>query len=281
MVLCTLFWSSAGVVTRQMQSASRFEMVFWRSAFAALFVLVVLIATKRSPVRAVVQARGLALLSAAMWATMFTAFMLALTFTSTANALVVSSVGPLFTALLARIFLREALPRSTWIAIAASIGGLVWMFGAGVTQRGERDVLGMGIALLVPLAGAVNLIALRSNSQNLDLIPSVMLGAALSALIAFPMIPLWGASARDIGFLAFLGVFQLGVPCMLLVLASRTLLAPEIALLALLEAVLGPLWAWLGANEIPSSSTLWGGAVVLGALALNEVASFRVRQGKP
>ena len=38
---------------------------------------------------------------------------------------------------------------------------------------------------------------------------------------------------------------------MLLVLASRSLLAPEIALLGLLEVVLGPLWVWLGAGEVP------------------------------
>ena len=49
------------------------------------------------------------------------------------------------------------------------------------------------------------------------------------------------ASVRDVPLLAGLGVFQLGLPCLLLVLVSRTLTAPEIALLALLEVVLGPL----------------------------------------
>jgi drug/metabolite transporter (DMT)-like permease len=39
--------------------------------------------------------------------------------------------------------------------------------------------------------------------------------------------------------------------------------------------VLGPLWAWLGAGEVPARSTLAGGAIVVGALALNELATFR------
>jgi drug/metabolite transporter (DMT)-like permease len=64
---------------------------------------------------------------------------------------------------------------------------------------------------------------------------------------------------------------------MLLVIASRTLLAPEIALLGLLEVVLGPLWAWLGAGEVPAGSTLLGGLVVLGALAANELPTLRLR----
>jgi len=61
------------------------------------------------------------------------------------------------------------------------------------------------------------------------------------------------------------------------VLASRSLTAPEIALLALLEVVLGPLWTWLGAGEVPAGSTLAGGAIVLAALAGNEAAALAGR----
>jgi drug/metabolite transporter (DMT)-like permease len=75
--------------------------------------------------------------------------------------------------------------------------------------------------------------------------------------------------------LAFLGVTQLGIPCMLLVIASRTLLAPEIALLSLLEVVLGPLWVWLAVGEEPGRATLVGGSIVLAALVLNEIAAVR------
>ena len=77
--------------------------------------------------------------------------------------------------------------------------------------------------------------------------------------------------------LGFLGVFQLGLPCMLLVIASRTLPAPQIALLGLLEVVLGPLWAWLGAGEAPGAETLAGGAIVLAALAANEIGALRAK----
>ena len=77
--------------------------------------------------------------------------------------------------------------------------------------------------------------------------------------------------------LAMLGFFQLGLPCMLMVRAARSLSAPEISLLALLEVLLGPIWAWLGAGEVPASATLLGGAVVLTALVFNEIADMRNR----
>jgi drug/metabolite transporter (DMT)-like permease len=133
----------------------------------------------------------------------------------------------------------------------------------------------MLVALVIPVAAAINVVTLRAAAAKLDLVPAVMLGGALSCLIALPLALPLQASGRDIALLAFLGFFQLGLPCMLLVIASRTLLAPEIALLGLLEVVLGPLWAWLGAGEVPAESTLLGGLVVLGALAGNELSMIR------
>src|ERR1041385_6080694 len=99
-----------------------------------------------------------------------------------------------------------------------------------------------------------------------------MLGGALSCLVALPFALPLQASGRDISLLAFLGVFQLGLPCMLLVAASRVLLAPEIALIGLLEVVLGPLWAWLGAGEVPATATVTGGGVARGALVAHAAA---------
>src|SRR5207248_1567758 len=172
MLAAPVLWSTAGVVTRHVERATPFELVFWRSLFAFAFVAAALLILRRSPLK---MGRP-GLVSGALWGVMFTAFMIALTFTSTANTLVVMSISPFVTTLLAR---------------------------------------------------------------------------------------------------AFLSVFQLGLPCMLMVVAARVLLAPEIALIGLLEVVLGPLWAWLGAGEIPARATVSGGAIVLAALIINELATFR------
>ena len=132
--------------------------------------------------------------------------------------------------------------------------------------------------MLVPIAAASNLIALRATAARLDLVPALIVGAALSCLIALPLALPFGATAIDLLLLAFLGVFQLGLPCMLLVIASRALRAPEIALLGLIEVVLGPLWAWLGAGEAPGYATLAGGAIVIAALAGNELVALAGRK---
>ena len=222
MIVAPVLWSTAGVVTRHVERATPFETVFWRSLFACAFVA----------------------------AALLTAFMLALQLTSTANTLVVMSVSPLLTALLARAFLDEPIALRTWLAVSAAAIGIGWMFASGLGAHSARDYLGMAIASLVPVAAAINVVTLRASSATVDLRPAVMLGGALSCLVAAPLAFPMQATGKDIALLGLLG---------------------------LLEVLLGPLWAWLGAGETPARATLVGGAIVLGALVLNELAAFQER----
>jgi drug/metabolite transporter (DMT)-like permease len=279
MVVAPVLWSLAGVLTRQIQSAGAFEMAFWRSSLAAAFVFLALLFLQDKRPWRTLRAAGLpGLVSGAMWAVMFTCFIVALTLTTVANVLVVSSLGPLCTALLAWLMLREPIPARSWLAIVAASVGMGAMFGAGFTADDLSHAAGLALALTIPIAGAINIVVLRKSAAHLDLMPAVMLGALISAAITLPFALPFAASARDLLVLGALGVFQLGVPCLMLVLVSRTLTAPEIALLALLEVVLGPLWTWLGAGEVPAGSTIAGGAIVLAALAGNEAAALAERR---
>ena len=74
-----------------------------------------------------------------------------------------------------------------------------------------------------------------------------------------------------------LGVVQLAIPCVLSVVCACVLKAPEVALLALLEILFGITWAWLGAHETPAPNVLIGGALVMGALLMNETLGLRER----
>jgi drug/metabolite transporter (DMT)-like permease len=279
MVLVTLLWSIAGVVTRQLDSARSFELTFWRSGFNAL-ALALLLSWQRGPAALVRSLRtgGRALwISGICWCVMFTAFMVALTLTSVANVLVTMSVGPFLTALLARVCIGHRIPLRTWLAILVAGGGIAYMYAAQVSGG---QLAGTLVALCVPLAGAVNwTVVQRSNAHglNVDLVPAVLVGAVISTLTALPLAMPLQASGHDIRLLAMLGLVQLAIPCALSVVCARVLKAPEIALLASLEVIFGILLAWVGANEVPSQSVLAGGALVLGALVANELVAWRMR----
>jgi drug/metabolite transporter (DMT)-like permease len=284
MLLVTLLWSTAGVVSRQLEAVRSFEVTFWRSAFNALALLIML-AWLRGPAALWQSIRdgGRALwLSGACWCVMFTAFMVAITLTTVANVLVTMALGPLFTALLARLALGHRLATRTWAAIVVAGVGIAWMYGAEVSGGQRRHLIGTAVALGVPIAGAINwtlLQHLRTRpGQGSDMLPAVLIGALLSVAFTLPLSMPFVATASDLGWLAMLGVFQLAIPCLLAVVIARVLPAPEISLLALLEVVFGVLWAWLGAGESPSAAVLGGGTLVLAALALNEALALRQRR---
>ncbi len=281
MIAAALMWSIAGVVSRHLETARSFEVTFWRSAFNAL-ALVLLLSWLRGPAVLMQALRngGRALwVSGLCWSVMFTAFMVALTLTSVANVLVTMAIGPLFTALLARAWLGHRLAPRTWAAIALAGVGIAWMYGHEVSAGDPRHLLGMAVALAVPVAAAINWTLLQKlkgqAGGGADMLPAVLLGALISALLTLPLSLPFSASSNDLGLLALLGVVQLAIPCLMAVAVARVLPGPEISLLALLEVVFGVAWAWVGANEAPSTAVLTGGALVLLALAGNEALALK------
>lgn len=306
MVLAPFMWSTAGVVTRQLESAERFEVTFWRSLFAGLALVLLLPLLRWLDGSATgMLARtpwwtrwwGISVgsrsfwLSGACWSVMFTAFMVALTMTSVAHVLVLLAIGPLLTAVLGRLVLHQRLPTRTWVAVGVAVLGIVYMFGsqwldamADPNIDSAQLLLGTGIALLVPLAGAINWTVVQRSQQQgqtIDLVPAVMVGGLLSALATAPASVPFQASASDVAWLGFLGVFQLAIPCALSVVCAKVLKAAEVSLLAQLEVLFGIGLTWALAGEEPASQVLLGGALVMSALIANEWLGWHDRRGTP
>ena len=110
------------------------------------------------------------------------------------------------------------------------------------------------------------------------MLPAVLIGAVLSSVATFFLAGPFEASPRDLALLSMLGMFQLAIPCLVAVRATRVLSGPEASLLSLLEILFGVAWAWLGTTESPTLPVLGGGALVLAALATNEAAALRQRR---
>lgn len=292
MVAVTLMWSIAGVVSRQLESAARFEVTFWRSAFTALSLLIILplwrAADRANGVLADEAGQGMLQrhwgvlprsrafwVSGVCWSVMFTAFMVAILLMPVANVLVTMAVGPLLTALFARIFIGHHIAPRTWCAIAVAGMGIGWMYGS---QMSGLPLAGTLVALCVPVAAAVNWTVVQHSQRHghaVDLMPAVLVGAVISSLTTLPLALPFQASGHDLALLALLGVVQLAIPCVLAVRSGRVLKAPEMALLGLLEVIFGILLAWLGAGEQPAAAVLTGGALVIGALVFNELLGWK------
>lgn len=279
MVAVTLMWSTAGVVTRHLEHAQKFEVTFWRSFFTMLCLLVMLPAFKGRDVFSRMRQGGAALWwSGLCWSGMFTFFMVAIMLTTVANVLVTLALAPLFTALASRIFIGHRIPLRTWLAIVVAGAGIAFMYASQLDQG--VSLAGTLVALCVPIAGAANWTITQhshAHGKDVDLIPAVLVGAVLSSLFTLPLAWPFQASAHDLSLLFGLGLVQLAIPCVLVVVCARVLKAPEVALLGLLEVIFGILLAWVGAGEVPGPDVFVGGALVIGALVANELIGWRGR----
>lgn len=280
LVLCTFLWSTAGLVSRASTVTNGWEAAFWRSLFLCAVVAVLMLARYRGgAVRRLVSMGWPGLVSSLAWAAMLTSFMLALSLTTVANALLMMGVMPFCAAIAGRLFLGERVAPHTWLAIAGATAGIGVMFHDAL---GSGNVAGSLVALVVPVAAAANTVAVKRGRGRVDLVPALLAGGVISALIAWPLAGPFSASPRDLALYGGLAVFQLALPCILLVrVVLPRLSAAEIGLLSLLEVVLGPLWVWLALGEQPAGAVITGGLVVLATVAVNEAISLAMERRRP
>jgi drug/metabolite transporter (DMT)-like permease len=276
MLLATAMWSIAGMVTRRLDSAAGFEITLIRSFFAALTIVCLWPFVRKGQSLLTALRSGSAVwIAGVCWAVMFCCFMIGLSLTTVANVLVAQSFGPIFTALLSWLWLKRRLSVRLWWVIAVAAAGVAVMFIGDAQMLSGKHWLGFMVALGIPVASSVNFNLVEKSGADVDFISAVFLGAVISCALMLPLAWPLKSSAHDVGLLALLGVVQLGIPCAMCVVAAKYLPAPEMSLLSLLEVVFGIILAMLFTQERPGTSTLVGGAMVVGALALNELYNLR------
>jgi drug/metabolite transporter (DMT)-like permease len=270
-------WSLGGLFVRLIgEDLDGWTIAFWRSAFMVLAVGGWLLATHGPAAFSVYRAMGWAgVASGLLLALSFVMFILAITRTSVANAVVLQSAAPLVSAVLGRIFLREPLAAPTLVAIGFAIAGIALMFAGAL---GGGDLMGDALALGVAIAFGVNIVVVRA-ARGLDLVPAMVLAGLFAMAATLPLARVAAPSAYDLGLLAAMGTLQLGLGLFLFMRGAPYLTAAQVGLLTLLEVILAPIWVWLAFSELPSLPSLIGGAVVLCALATH--SAFSLRRSKP
>lgn len=192
--------------------------------------------------------------------------------TTAANALIILAAAPIVSSLLSWIFLREAVPLRTKVAIFACFGGIMLIFSNSL----ENGLLfGDLMALGATLMWGANVVIIRSG-KAVNMIPANVLGNLSVALVVL----LLGAqplqvTSGDASLLLLLGGVILPVSFAMITLSPRYLRAPEVSLILLLETVLGPIWVWLVLGEVPHSRTLIAGFLILGTVLLHTSFSLR------
>lgn len=266
LTLATAFTATAGVLLRWLDEPAEWRTIFYRALFFAATLIVWVGVTRRGRyVQAVRSVGGTGLLCALFYTISTTTFVFALFHTTVARTVFINGLTPLLTGIIAWIVLRERVAAATWIGIAIAFVGIVIMTQEGMAG-GSLD--GDTLALVCSLSAATMYTLIR-RGRAVDMLPAFIVAAFMTAAVAAPWVEDFSASARDMWIYAALGCVQLGIQYVLLTMGARHLPAAEAALTTRLTLVLAPLFAWLGAGEVPGRMTLLGGAVIVAAILMH------------
>lgn len=269
-----LIISPDGLLLRLITETGPWEVVFYRTALMGLALAAFHVLRYRRRARAVWRdIGGAGVLSGLLIGASNILFVLAMLNTSVANTLVIVAAMPLFAAVAGWALIRERTGGRTWAAIAVAFSGIVLIFQSSLGGGGLfGDVCAAACALLM----ALNLVVIRKSGDK-DMTPALALGGLFAAAAVLPWADPFAVTAPDLVVLAALGLLILPVSLALFLGGARYVAAAEVALLALIETVLGPVWAWWGVGEVPSWQTVIGGGVVLGAIVWHSFGALARR----
>ena len=261
--------STSGIGVRLIENADGWQILFYRCLTMIVFVGLVLFVRKGQSIEIRIKNfKKDDLVLAFVLGTSFMAYIFALLETTIANAMFVFSSAPFFAAIFGWVILKEKVAARTWMAIAAAATGLMIMVGAGLI--GGR-FLGNLISLWLPLSYAISIVLVRRSKQP-DMLLALFVGAIIACLLTIPFVENFMISKVDFGVSIYLGL-SVGAGFTLFILGSRYVPAAQVGLIALVEPVLAPIWAWIFVSETPVQTTLVGGVIILLAVGTDGVIS--------
>lgn len=268
-------WSAMPLGIRYLERAEVWQILFYRSLSLTPFLFgVIAWRSGSNPLAQIREAGSAAVLGALCLVVAYSGGVFAIQRTSAANAMFLFASTPLFAALLGRLLLGEGVRRMTWIAMAIAALGIAVMVLESVSA-GEG--FGNLMALISALGFALFTVVLRWKKRG-EMLPVVLLSGVFSIPIAALFCQVSGQSlvlpAQDVAISLALGAFQLGLGLAIYTIGSKAVPAAELALLAMVEVLLGPFWVWLVLGEGASAYTLVGGGILLGAIAGNALSGW-------
>lgn len=278
-VAAAICWSLGGLIARQI-TTEPWVTVAWRGLIAAIALLLFLLIRDGRQTWTHFRNMGPGGIGVGVcFATASISFVIALEHATVALILVVQSTAPLMAGLLAWLWMGE---RLGWPRIAAMIVALAGILLMVSKAEGDADLTGMVLSGVIAASFAIATVLTRRFS-HVRMTPATCLGTALMGIIGFGMagVETLSVSASDFGYLFLFGAVQLAIGLILFTTGARLIPAAEAALISLVETVLGAFWVFLFLNENPGIYALYGGAMVLGAVAANTLYDQRRAARQP
>ena len=198
-------------------------------------------------------------------------FVVSIQNTNVANTLVMIATAPMISAILGSIFLKEPPDKKTWISIIITFLAIIYIFFDSIKLGNfYGDILGF----ITAVGLAVGAVTVRS-AKSKNLVPAAVVGKLIVATFALFFIESFILIDKDLYIIPLMCIMCVAIPFVLVTIAPRFIPAAEVNLFFLLETIIGPIWVWLIIKEQPSIETLYGGAIIIGTIAVHSFLKLK------
>jgi DME family drug/metabolite transporter len=263
--------SFGGLIVKSFEGSTLWQILFWRSVFFIIVVSIFLIISYKKKIFTALYKSGLpGLIGGIILSIGFASYVFAMYETTVANTNFIIQTQTLFLAIFGYFFLKETISKLTFFCILLAISGIILMLGNSISPG---EMTGNLVAFIMPISFAILILIVRKYPE-VDMIPLQLVAGIFAMLIGLLLSPTIIVSSKDI-FLGFLaGFFQVGFGFIFITIGARSTPSAFVGIIMLTEAVLGPFWAWMFANENPPLSVLIGGSIVITAVVLQFLNKF-------
>ena len=263
--------SFGGLIVKSFEGATLWQILFWRSAFFSLFIIIFLMINyKKKFFNSILNSGIPGFIGGIVLGCGFFSYVFAMYNTTVANSNFIIQTQTLFLAIFGYIFLKEKISKITLISIILAISGITLMLGGSITSG---QMIGNLIAFIMPISFAVLIIIVRKYPM-VDMVPLQLFAGIVAMAIGYLAAGRVDVSFNDI-FLGFIaGFFQVGLGFIFITIGARNTPSAVVGIIMMTEAIFGPLWAWLFINEKPALIVFTGGSIILFAVFIQLMNKF-------
>ena len=262
----SLSWG--GLIIRSFEGASIWQILFYRSIFFLWVLIAFLLLTYGKKTFKKIKEAGVpGLVGGIFLSGSFVAYLYSMSETTVANVVFIISTQTVFLPILAYFFLKEKISSRGIVAIVLAMIGVTLMIGDSL---GTGSLYGNLAALAIPINFSILILIIRKYPK-VDMIPAIFYAGIFSCLYGLILLKGISISPKDVWLSFLLGVPQLAFGFIFITIGSRNTPAVMVGLLMLMETIFAPIWVWLFYNEIPPTSVLIGGLIIISAVVMKSL----------
>ncbi len=264
LVVYSILAGMVGVFVKLVHNLDAQSIVFFRAAIATVFIFSVILFQRRLKELAIVQPVKTAFVGIFQGLSIFL-YITSLLHTTVSNAVFLLYTAPVFSIILAKVFLKEEIEKETLIGISITLFGVILILDPRTFSFDSTQTLGNIIALGSGFFYAAMALTAKPIMKKVSgyyvafwqyLVISIM-------FLLFVNIKSISVIYDNWWQLAIIGIICTGIPFILFMEGVRKIKAQKIFIVTALEPLAGTVLALFILGEIPSLLTIAGSLLIL------------------